>query len=67
MKAKIFGLNAARLYGIDPAATRCAIQSDELATRKGDLDRPAPRYRDFGPRSRREFFAFMKARDGMPG
>jgi hypothetical protein len=44
-----------------------ASQSDELATRKGDLDRRAPGYRDFGPQSRREFFAFMNARDGMPG
>jgi predicted TIM-barrel fold metal-dependent hydrolase len=67
IKAKIFGLNAAALYGIDPAATRCAIQSDAIAARKSELDRPAQRFRDYGPRTRREFFAFLKTRDGLPG
>jgi uncharacterized protein len=67
MKTKIFGLNAAALYGIDPAATRCAIQNDTLALRKAEHDRPAPRFRQYGPQSRREFFAFWRSRDGLPG
>ena len=30
VKAKIFGLNAARLFGLDPGATRCALSADGL-------------------------------------
>jgi uncharacterized protein len=32
IKRKIFGLNAANLFGIDPAAKRCALASDPLTT-----------------------------------
>ena len=38
VKAKILGLNAARLFGIDPHATRCALAADKL-----ELSRPAAR------------------------
>ena len=31
MKSKIFGLNAARLYNVDPTAARCAVTSDSFA------------------------------------
>ncbi len=30
VKADIFGLNAARLFGVDPTATRCALTTDPL-------------------------------------
>lgn len=33
-KARIFGLNAAELYGIDPTATREALRKDDLAALK---------------------------------
>jgi hypothetical protein len=32
VKADLFGLNAARLFGIDPTATRCGLTSDPLTT-----------------------------------
>ena len=32
VKAGIFGLNAAQLFGIDPTATRCAMTTDPLST-----------------------------------
>ena len=69
IKAKIFGLNSAALYGIDPAATRCAISEDDIAQAKRARDpaRPALRLRDYGPRTRREFFSFLRERDGQPG
>jgi uncharacterized protein len=38
VKAKVLGLNAARLFGVDPEATRCALAADNL-----DLNRPAAR------------------------
>ena len=31
VKAKVFGLNAARLWGLDPHATRCALAADTLS------------------------------------
>ena len=66
-KAKILGLNAAALYGIDPEATLCEIRDDQLAARKAELDRPATRLSAYGPRTRREFFAFLRGRGGVPG
>ena len=68
-RAKIFGLNAASIYGIDPAAVRCAIDKDELARAKtARLDRPKPeRVPGCGPETRAEFFAFLRARGGVPG
>jgi predicted TIM-barrel fold metal-dependent hydrolase len=32
VKAGIFGLNAAQLFGLDPTATRCAMTTDPLST-----------------------------------
>ena len=43
-KAKIFGLNAAKLYGIDVAAKRCRIQSSQLEGLKRGFDE------EYGPR-----------------
>ena len=34
VKAKVFGLNAARLWGLDPHATRCALATDTLASNR---------------------------------
>jgi hypothetical protein len=38
VKAKVLGLNAARLFAVDPQATRCALAADKL-----ELHRPAAR------------------------
>jgi predicted TIM-barrel fold metal-dependent hydrolase len=65
LKAKIFGLNAAPIYGVDPQARRCAIEEDAFAhLRKSYLDDPrsvpVPREQRRGPRTRREFLAFRR-------
>jgi predicted TIM-barrel fold metal-dependent hydrolase len=70
IKAKILGLNAAALYGIDPGATRCAIEEDDLAglRRQALAEGTAGRsFRGYGPRTRREFFDFLRVRGGRPG
>lgn len=56
-RAKIFGLNAARLYGIDVRATRCTLAGDRFEQRRGELDLEAPAAvaQPHGPRTRREF------------
>jgi predicted TIM-barrel fold metal-dependent hydrolase len=64
-RAKIFGLNAAPIYGVDPAARRCTIEEDAFAQlRRSYIDDPRsvpiPRDTRFGPRTRREFLAFRR-------
>ena len=69
IRARILGLNAAALYGIDPEATRCAIADDDLsrARRRALAEGARPSFRAYGPTTRREFFAFLRARGGAPG
>jgi predicted TIM-barrel fold metal-dependent hydrolase len=65
IKAKIFGLNAASVYGVDPVAVRYAIGNDDVTRlRMAYLDDPRsvpmPDPRTYeGPRTRREFLAFL--------
>jgi predicted TIM-barrel fold metal-dependent hydrolase len=63
IKSKIFGLNAAQAYGIDPAQTRYAISDDEVdRLRTAYLEEPGlvpavdPRLYE-GPRTRRAYLA----------
>jgi hypothetical protein len=67
VKRKVFGLNAANLFGIDPAATRCAFESDPLTTSQGEaaglreegaLESP---WLARGPMSRREMFQWLSS------
>lgn len=68
MRAKIFGLNAAKVYGIDPSAVRCAITKDEIQNRKdARLEDPRPSMHAYGPQTRQELFAMLRARGGSPG
>jgi len=72
-KAKIFGLNGARIYGIDPNEVRCTLDTNKLQLAKAELDgtfgdRRWAFQKPGGPRSRREFFALQKWRQflGVP-
>jgi hypothetical protein len=66
IKAKIFGLNAARIYGVDVAATRNEITEDDVsALRMALLQEPdsvnVPDRRLYeGPRTRRQFMQLRK-------
>ena len=67
LKRKILGLNAARVYGIDPEATRGEIRADEVEELKtAYLPQRSPSHRVYGPTTRREFMALLRSRDGMP-
>jgi uncharacterized protein len=65
VKRNVLGLNAARLFGVDAEATRCAFASDPLTTAQpaalerqyaGDVpSRWSPR----GPTTRREMLAWL--------
>ena len=67
VKRKIFGLNGAALYGIDPQLTRRKLTQAEISNlslaRRGDPAGPRgprPRPRPHGPRTRREYLAFLR-------
>ena len=56
-KRRIFGLNAAKLYGVDPKARRCTVPADRL--QQMQLAQGGPRegrsLRIYGAQTRREF------------
>jgi hypothetical protein len=66
IKRKILGLNGTKAYGIDPAKQRFIISNDDItrlqmAYRDDRRSVPMPDRQLFeGPRTRREFFAFLK-------
>jgi len=74
IKAKIFGLNAARIFCIDPEARRCSAQSSTFAQVRRHWDAEfGPRrwtaQRPLGPTTRREFLTLAKLAiaKGQPG
>jgi predicted TIM-barrel fold metal-dependent hydrolase len=61
LRAKIFGLNAARVYGLSPAEVRKYVAGDGVARqRQAYLERPDPHFRTYGPKTRREFLALLR-------
>ena len=67
LRAQIFGLNAARPYGIDVAEVLRRAHGDAIARRRAEYrERPDPHFLTFGPRTRRQFLANLKARGGTP-
>lgn len=74
IKAKIFGLNAARIYHVDPTAARCKADGNTFAQMKRQLDEEIGPRRwavkgPLGPRTPEEYFAHareMRAK-GVPG
>jgi predicted TIM-barrel fold metal-dependent hydrolase len=62
IKAKIFGLNAARVYGVDVAEIRRAQARDPVARARANYkNAPDPTFRTYGPRTRREMLGFLRA------
>lgn len=64
-KAKVFGLNACRLFGLDPDETRCALDADGLEAARAEVRTlvatgalPAP-WQARGPLSRREVLRWL--------
>jgi uncharacterized protein len=65
LKTKIFGLNGAKLYGVDPAAVTRRADADDI----GRFKRTAasdPSFTTYGPRSDAEYQAFLEAHGGTP-
>ena len=67
VKRKIFGLNAARVYGIAPEQMRRKLARDRVQKSKLEyLSDPRPTFRTYGPRNRREWLALRGLAGGMP-
>ena len=57
VKAKIFGLNAARVYNINPTEIRHRFNKDRIAmARENYRNDPCPHFDTWGPKTRRDFF-----------
>jgi len=58
VRAKVFGLNAARVYGIGAAEVKKHLARDRMSVeRAAYAERPEPHFRTYGPKTRREFLA----------
>jgi uncharacterized protein len=67
VKRKIFGLNAARVYGLEPSALRRKLGKDRVKKARDEyLNDPQPSFATYGPRTRREFLALRELLGGTP-
>ncbi len=67
LRARILGLNATRPYGIEVDEVLQRARNDVIEQRRQAYrERPDPHFLTFGPKTRREFFANLKARGGTP-
>jgi predicted TIM-barrel fold metal-dependent hydrolase len=72
VKRKVFGLNAARLFGVDPEATRCGLDGDALERSKAEVRSLAasgalpPPWQPRGPVTRREVLRWVSTGQWSP-
>jgi predicted TIM-barrel fold metal-dependent hydrolase len=66
-KAKIFGLNAARIYRVDVGELKRAQRVDSVSKVKAEYaNAPMPTFQTYGPRTRRDLLKLLRFRGGMP-
>ncbi len=67
LKAKVFGQNGARVYGIEVPEQRRKAALDPIGQQKARYrEHPEPTFETFGPRTDREFEALVAERAGLP-
>ena len=67
LRARIFGLNAAKPYGIDVDEVLKRARRDAIERRRAAYREHAdPHFLTFGPKTRREYLANLTARGGSP-
>lgn len=65
VRAKVFGRNATKPYGISAADARRFTESDSIAhQRTAYLEHPQPHFRTYGPKTRREFLNLLRWNGG---
>ena len=67
-RRKVFGLNAAKPYGLDAGRARAGRPAGDAvaASRAAYAERPNPSFATHGPRTRREFANLLRASGGQP-
>ena len=64
IRAKVFGLNGARAYGLTPDEVRRHTRIDPVQEAKDEyLEQPDPSYLTYGPKTRREFLRLLAQQD----
>jgi hypothetical protein len=67
LRARIFGLNAAKPYGVDVDEILERARRDAIEHRRADYRESAdPHFLTFGPKTRRQFLDNLRARGGSP-
>ncbi|MCD6042504.1 MAG: amidohydrolase 2, partial [Burkholderiales bacterium] len=62
LRAKIFGLNAAKVYGISAAEVKKYASRDGVSAEKASYqERAQPHFLTYGPKTRREFLLWRRA------
>jgi hypothetical protein len=62
LRAKIFGLNAAKVYGLSPTEVKKYTRSDRISLeRTAYQESPDPHFLTYGPKTRREFLSLPGA------
>jgi predicted TIM-barrel fold metal-dependent hydrolase len=62
LRAKVFGLNATKVYGVSAAEVKKIIAKDKVAReRLAYHEDPQPHFRTYGPKTRREFLALRSS------
>jgi predicted TIM-barrel fold metal-dependent hydrolase len=57
LRAKIFGLNALKIYPVEADVVKKHVKQDKVARERQEyLERPDPTFVTYGPKTRREFF-----------
>ena len=67
LKQKVFGLNGARVYGVDVPERRQKTDVDPIGTRKRAYRQLAdPTFETYGPQTDAEYEALIAERGGLP-
>jgi hypothetical protein len=67
LKAKVFGLNGARVYGVDVPEQKQKTEVDPVGRRRAAYrEQVDPTFETLGPKTDREFDALQAARAGVP-
>jgi hypothetical protein len=67
LKAKVLGLNGARVYGIAPPEQKQKTEADPIGRRRAAYRaQAAPTFETLGPRTDREYEALLAERGGLP-
>ena len=68
LRAKVFGLNAAQVYGISAAELKKFVARDTVRGKARLCREPEPHFLTYGPKTRREFLACRSLRrPAVPG